>query len=352
MGLRCLGCPRRDAAVSRSRLGRPVADLSRQRRARRALLASGLFDDQHYRQQLPALDHPDDLVGHYLSVGADLGLSPHPLFDREYYLSTNDFAHRSAADPFVEFVERGCLRGNDPHPLFDTVAYVTKRPEATTHQYGAFGHFVSQPDADWPFSDEIFPGERGVDRWTSYASRASEKHRAVPDETRFQRLFEDFDHSAAADFVKRMRSLVDTLNHHPTVSVILPTKDRLKLVGDAIHSVMAQTYNNWELIVVDDGGTDGTGAMVGELAQNDPRIRYVYQKNGGVSAARNHGLRVCSGDHVAYLDSDNTWVPEFLEVMVGFIASTGCRAAYCASELSDADRLMYRGANFNRERAT
>lgn len=97
------------------------------------------------------------------------------------------------------------------------------------------------------------------------------------------------------------------------VSVIIPTFNREKLVGRAIDSVMAQTYPRYELIVVDDGSTDDTPVL---LARYGNRIRVLRRAHGGVSAARNCGIRAASGELIALLDSDDYWLPEKLAYQV------------------------------------
>lgn len=101
------------------------------------------------------------------------------------------------------------------------------------------------------------------------------------------------------------------------VSVIVPTYQRRDLVLHAVASVLAQTQRHLELIVVDDGSTDGTGVT---LAGLDERLRYLWQENRGVSAARNAGIREARGSVVAFLDSDNRWLPDHLEVVLGALA--------------------------------
>ncbi len=92
----------------------------------------------------------------------------------------------------------------------------------------------------------------------------------------------------------------------------MPTYQRRKLVTRAVRSILAQTYENFELIVVDDGSTDGTEES---LAGIDDRLRYQWQENRGAAAARNTGLRLARGEIVAFLDSDNRWLPHHLEVV-------------------------------------
>ena len=101
----------------------------------------------------------------------------------------------------------------------------------------------------------------------------------------------------------------------PAVSVILPSFNRAGLVGDAIASVLGQTFTDWELIVVDDGSADDTGATIARTF-SDPRIRYFAQEHAGASAARNRGIREGRAGLVAFLDSDNLYYPRFLAAAV------------------------------------
>ena len=105
----------------------------------------------------------------------------------------------------------------------------------------------------------------------------------------------------------------------PAVSVILPTYNRARFVGEAIASVQAQSFTAWELVVIDDGSTDATADAVAAFL-GDPRIRYIHQPNAGSSAARNRGLDATSAALVAYIDSDNTWYPDFLALAVDRLA--------------------------------
>jgi GT2 family glycosyltransferase len=102
-----------------------------------------------------------------------------------------------------------------------------------------------------------------------------------------------------------------------TVSVVIPTRDRAGMVGRALGSVAAQTRHDHEIIVVDDGSTDDTAAVV--RATGIP-VRYVRQDHAGVSAARNRGVSVARGAWVAFLDSDDEWLPRKLERQLAFVA--------------------------------
>jgi len=97
-----------------------------------------------------------------------------------------------------------------------------------------------------------------------------------------------------------------------TVSVIVPTHQRRELVREAVDSVLAQSFRDFELIVIDDGSTDGTGEALDGI---DPRLVYRWQENRGVSAARNAGIELAGGEIVAFLDSDNLWRREHLAIV-------------------------------------
>jgi glycosyltransferase involved in cell wall biosynthesis len=100
----------------------------------------------------------------------------------------------------------------------------------------------------------------------------------------------------------------------PSVSIITPTYNRAYILGTAIGSVLAQTDPRWELIVVDDGSTDNTAELVKSYA--DPRIRYFKQPNAGPCVARNLGVSHAIAPWIAYLDSDNTLLPMYVDTML------------------------------------
>lgn len=106
----------------------------------------------------------------------------------------------------------------------------------------------------------------------------------------------------------------------PAVSVILPVHDRAGAIGDAVRSVLAQSFAAWELIVVDDGSGDAIEAAMAPFLA-DPRIRFLRQARAGAAAARNRALASARGALIAYLDSDNWWFPEFLAAAVALFAA-------------------------------
>ncbi|MEM7133860.1 MAG: glycosyltransferase family A protein [Chloroflexota bacterium] len=116
----------------------------------------------------------------------------------------------------------------------------------------------------------------------------------------------------------------------PLFSIILPTYNRAYVLWRSILSIIAQTEERWELIVVNDGSTDRTLRLLEEFG--DPRIRVVTTTNQGPSAARNRGIKEAQAPFIAYLDSDNRWLPEFLAVMNETIErSPKCVFWHCGS---------------------
>jgi len=113
------------------------------------------------------------------------------------------------------------------------------------------------------------------------------------------------------------------------VSIIMPVYNRAATVATAIRSIAAQSYTNWELLIVDDGSVDETGRIV-ESFLPDVRVIYTLICHEGVSGARNTGLAMASGDLIAYLDSDNEWHPDYLLFSVNWMADHGSRCGYTA----------------------
>lgn len=111
------------------------------------------------------------------------------------------------------------------------------------------------------------------------------------------------------------------------ISIVLPTFNRRKSLERSIESILRQTYQNWELIIIDDGSTDSTSEIKSYLS--DSRIKYFYQTNQGVSSARNSGIRKSQFEWVAFIDSDDQWLPEKLEKQVAVIERTDAQWVHC-----------------------
>jgi teichuronic acid biosynthesis glycosyltransferase TuaG len=104
------------------------------------------------------------------------------------------------------------------------------------------------------------------------------------------------------------------------VSIIIPTYNTEKFIGDTLQSVQNQTYQNWEMILVDDASTDRTVSVIEEFAKNDSRIKlFKLEKNSGNGFARNIALEKAVGKYIAYLDADDLWFSNKLEKQIGFL---------------------------------
>ena len=99
------------------------------------------------------------------------------------------------------------------------------------------------------------------------------------------------------------------------ISVIIPLYNKEHYIQSTIQSVLQQTYNDFEIIIIDDGSTDNSVKIV-QSVFHDPRIRLYKQKNGGVSCARNRGIELAKGDYIDFLDADDQWMPNYLEKMI------------------------------------
>ena len=125
-------------------------------------------------------------------------------------------------------------------------------------------------------------------------------------------------------------------NKTPLVSVIMPAYNAEKYIRAAIESVIRQTYENWELIVLDDGSTDSTAQTVKRMAEGDSRIRFCpNERNMGVAATRNRGFDLARGDYVALLDSDDVWLPQKLEKQLALAAGTKADIIYTSYYIID-----------------
>lgn len=123
------------------------------------------------------------------------------------------------------------------------------------------------------------------------------------------------------------------------VSVIIPMYNSENYIGQCIRSVADQTYRNLEIIVVDDGSTDKGIHVCAELMETDARIRLCRQENRGVSAARNHGIDIATGEYVFFLDSDDAVHPLLLEELLGQAEEKHAQLAFCGYRKTDSCRM-------------
>ena len=281
---------------------------------------------------LAALIRRENPLIDYIRHGRDAdALDPNPYFSSTWYNSVNADVFAAGMHPLEHYMHHGAFEDRSTSALFDMGFYVANNPEVAERRLDPLRHFL----------------EHGL----AAGQVAIPVGRPPAEEDGPRRFYRSFD-------LVRERSFLQALAESPAeqkararatrFSVVMPAYNRQDSIGAAIRSVLAQTHEAFELIVVDDGSTDDTvGVVSGFLG--DSRVRLIHAAHGGVSAARNVGLEHASGDVVAYLDSDNRWKAWFLEVMALFLASEGLEAACCAIELRDdlGQLAGYRGADFD-----
>jgi len=120
------------------------------------------------------------------------------------------------------------------------------------------------------------------------------------------------------------------------VSIITPTYNCAAYIAETMDSVLAQTYRNWEMIIVDDRSRDNTGEIVAEYQRKDPRFRYhLLPENSGAAVARTEAMKLAKGAYMAFLDSDDLWLPEKLERQIRWMEENGHAFSCTAYEQID-----------------
>ena len=232
------------------------------------------------------------------------------LFDVGYYLKSNIDVMEMGKDPFIHYLYHGFEENRNPNPDFDGDYYLQSNIDVLKLKINPLIHYSLYGMKEGRKTKEL-------DEYEQVGTRISV--------TKRKRLEEKYG-----------------------VSVIMPTYNRVDIVGRAIDSVLQQTFDHLELIVIDDGSTDDTESLITEkYAEHikNGKIKYIKQENSGVNIARNTGLANATGSIIAYLDSDNYWLDTYLEKMVGALVDNKCNTAYAAMDVDD----KYRNRKFIRE---
>ena len=127
------------------------------------------------------------------------------------------------------------------------------------------------------------------------------------------------------------------MNNQPLLTVIVPIYNIIEYLPRCVHSITAQTYENLEILLVDDGSTDGTGALCDELAKEDDRIRVLHKENGGSSSARNLAISQAKGEYLGFVDSDDFIEPDMYERLYRGICEYGVTVAQIGRDELDVD---------------
>lgn len=125
------------------------------------------------------------------------------------------------------------------------------------------------------------------------------------------------------------------MNHHTLISVIIPVYNVSAFLRPCLDSLVAQTYPHFEVLLVDDGSTDDSGAICDDYAERDPRFRVFHKENGGISSARNLAMDYATGEYISFIDSDDRLTPDHFEVLFADIEKHHVRAAFCNYALID-----------------
>ena len=132
------------------------------------------------------------------------------------------------------------------------------------------------------------------------------------------------------------------------ISILIINFNNAKLITRAINSCLDQSYKNFEILIFDDRSNDNSSEIIKKF-KNNSRIHYVNLPHKGVSATRNIGLNLSKGEVIAFIDSDNEWLPEYLSLMIAFQELNNLSTAYCACLLSNEkkDELIWLGNHFD-----
>lgn len=216
-------------------------------------------------------------------------------------------------------------------PLLDLELMPGTPEEREAHPGGVLGLFLESADASTPLPGhpQLLLGEVRSALIDAAMRLRRQLDLAGP------RTTTDWDEAAEAAWRDRWRDAPLPEVPGPLVSIVMPVRNRPQVVEHALASALAQTLEDWELLVIDDGSTDDTLATLERWAAADPRIRVLPREHGGVCVARNHGLAEARGHYVAFLDSDNAWRPDFLRLAVAAMHGQDLHAAYAGMALGD-----------------
>lgn len=301
------------------------------------LLRSGIFDHSYYAQVSDQVGGtPHELAGHYVAHGLESGLSPHPLIEVDFLpRPVRESRNAEGVSKLLEYLHTPDARTHAWGPLFDP-RVVSDDPVTVLTALGLNSPLPVPED----FDGDVPTLAEARSALIAFTERYREQFAAALPPRR-----KKWDRAATQQWVSQMSSTASPSGS--LVSVIMPVLNRAEMVGQAIESVLAQTHQRLELIVVDDGSTDSTREVVTEYARTDSRVRLLAGPHAGVSATRNTGIRESHGDFVAFLDSDNRWTKRFLELSLAALEKTpNAVASHAALRLhGDDSKVEHRGGD-------
>lgn len=335
------------STVGRSSLGPGLA--------RDLLATSGLFDVEFYRAQQPTA--PRDLAGaiaHFVTEGMPQLAAFHPAILPGYLdpRITQAWLRGDLGDVFRLLTVPGLK--HPWAPWFSPAGHVdVERSGPRRFILADVLAFLRDLKDDTPLSPDPALSYRAPTRWLDVRAEALAAARLVQQQRALRRSRANDHWDAAAEqrwVIAVEQHPISLPDGAPLVSIVMPAWNRETVIADAIASVQAQTFTEWELVVVDDGSTDSTADVAARLAASDPRVRVLRAEHAGVCAARNAGITEARGRYVAFLDTDNSWRPRFLELTIKAMDADHLEFAYCGTRLQGSDgAVSYRGSQTNRD---
>ena len=306
----------------------PVPDRSQR------LMKTEVFDAEYYAAECGKdFESKTAAARHFVQYGMKAGLSFHPLFDLGMFPTPVRDRYKAGDVEFLlAYLRSPQSREHIWSWLFDPAGLTEPGTEGSflLSRYRA-GKVRALPVPDkLPGTAPGWPEVRALIIAHAHAAKAYELSKKP---LRFTTWSETVERKWLQDVRKVPVTSAGTA---PVVSIVMPAWNREVAIRGAIESVRQQSLESWELIVVDDGSTDGTRDVVRAYANLDSRIRLIEADHLGVCAARNRGIEEAGGEFLAFLDSDNTWRPDFLRNMYAGLNASGGKAAYSAIRMLNA----------------
>lgn len=313
-----------------------------------------LFDPVYYRKRY-LLDKSELMpLRHFLSLNREALNNPHFLFDSHFYKDQDKLLEGGSVDLLKHYLSCGALEQRNPHYIFNAKFYTARYMQAGNEKNPLIHYLKIGVDRGYIFNYFINPSYFNTNSSLELTKKLADQYVDSFKPEKVSLLAED-SVSTSFDWLKQELALKriqarrftwSTLDKLPLVSIIMPTYNRKHTIAQAVESIIKQTCPHWELLIVDDGSTDGTLEWLKDQF-DDLRIRYITQAHLGVSPARNTGLAQALGDYLAYLDTDNVWKSSFLEVMLTYAITEKADFLYAGIELIRDEGTFYRFAPFD-----
>ncbi|NTW10442.1 MAG: glycosyltransferase [Chlorobiaceae bacterium] len=279
---------------------------------------------------------------HHQLSGWSKVLQSSSLFDSAWYLEVNPDVATAGVDPALHYLAHGFFEHRRPNPTFNADWYLNMYPDVAEAGINPFVHYILHGESE---HRSPCPNIEGADS-------PEKRFRCMNDFlvsslfiTTIEAPYSEDGHYIIT-YMESCRKLLYNLykcrDASSLVSIIMPTFNRANCIRDAVESVLAQSYPNWELLIIDDGSQDNTREII--ASYEDKRISYSYEANNkGAASARNNVLACASGEFICYLDSDNTLEKDFILIMANELKSNPeLDLAYCAQRAFSCEKNLER----------